>query len=198
MRLFPFAGKPHAITDGADEGNRPKASRTSPAFRFKPSSLDQPRMDTKAHEWPAPSLRYLRWLLFPGRVETGGNRGNGASVPVSEVSHVFTSSRTSRSSCSNPAPPEPFRGQLRPWPPRGAEGANIGLTPAAAVTRFSRAFTRMASASVPSVGSCWPAGLEQEVTEATECEVRPSRSLRSHVINIFPHFPVFLFKPCAS
>ena len=40
--------------------------------------------------------------------------------------------------------------------------------------------------------------VEQEATEATECEVRPSRSPRSHVINIFPHFPVFLFKPCAS
>ena len=88
-------------------------------------------------------------------------RGHNLGFVVFVLFVVARSSRSPASSLSFSSPLRVlslFAANSHPWPPRGAEGANVGLTPAAAVTRFSRAFTRMASASVPSVGSCWPAG----------------------------------------
>lgn len=64
------------------------------AFRFKPPSRGQPRRNTKAQEWPEPSLRFRAFRVFRG----------GPVFPFSKVSHVFPLL----------APLAPFRGQLRP------------------------------------------------------------------------------------
>ena len=57
---------------------------------------------------------------------------------------------------------------------------------------------QMAAPSVPSVGSCSPARLEQGVTEATETKYRVSPvSPVSQVSNVFPVFPALPLGPVA-
>jgi len=74
------------------------------AIRLKPPSREQPRMDTRAHEWPGPSVG----SCWPARLEKEVAEATETKL---RVSHVFPAL----------APPAPLRGQLRAWPPRDAK-----------------------------------------------------------------------------
>ena len=47
------------FADGADGEEIADVFPHSPTFLFKPTSWEQPRRDTKAHEWSEPSLRFV-------------------------------------------------------------------------------------------------------------------------------------------